>query len=331
MAALDKKLLTVDIQSVLENNVTASMVHQIMADIGEKLLHYDVQRLPDGDDGQDENEQLIQLYLDAKSIAGLADSTIKQYRYELRRTCKDMNVSARKITVFHLRQYIMSEMNRGISKNTLKGRAQTWSSFFGWLHQENIIQINPMANLGAIKAKPDERIPFTAEEVQMIKEACRTPRETAMVHFLLSSGCRITEACSINRNDIDYQNLRLTVTGKGSKPRVVYIDNVTAMMLKRYMKSRKDIDPALFAGRGGVRLKRGGAEKMLGKVGDRAGVPGVFPHRFRHTFATNMLDRGMSIQEVSALLGHSKLETTMTYITMNQRNTENNYRRFACM
>lgn len=64
---------------------------------------------------------------------------------------------------------------------------------------------------------------------------------------------------------------------------------------------------------------------------ERANVPNVHPHRFRHTMATNLIDRGMKIQEVSTILGHAKLDTTMTYVHVNQRNTENDYRRYASL
>lgn len=332
MSVLDKKLLSSDIQSVLDNYIPANSVRKIMEEIGEKLTRYEVTTKPGGDGGgQDENDQLIQLYVDAKSVDGLSEKTIARYKYILDRMSKGISVPIRKITVHHLRQYIISEKNRGVCNNTIKGSVQIWKGFFNWLQHESIIQINPAANLGSIKAKREEEPPFTSEEIQLIKESCEDDRELALVHFLLSTGCRVSELCSVNRADIDYQNLRLSVTGKGDKTRTVYIDNVTAMMLQRYVSGRKDFNPALFLGRGEKRLEIGGVEKILRGIGSRSHVPGVHPHRFRHTFATNMVDRGMEIQEVSALLGHCKLDTTMTYVKVNQRNTENNYRRFACM
>ena len=121
------------------------------------------------------------------------------------------------------------------------------------------------------------------------------------------------------------------MTGKGDKTRTVYIDNVTAMMLKRYLAKRKDIDPALFYSRRGSRFTPGGIRAMLKRIEGRTNVPGVHPHRFRHTLATNLIDRGMSIQEVSIILGHADIKTTMTYVHVNERNTENAYRKYACM
>lgn len=331
MPILDKKLLLSDIEERLNNYIPANTVRQILADAGEVLTRYEVTTLKPDDGGEDESKQLIRLFLDAKTIEGKAPSTIARYDYILNRLHDDTGVSVKKITVYHLRQYMMSEKERGISMNTLKGNANCWSAFFQWLRNEGIIEKDPTVNLGQIKAKSEVELPFNSEQLQLIKEACETELESALVHFLLTTGCRISEVCSVNRNDIDYQNLRLTVTGKGDKTRTVYIDNVTALMLKRYLATRTDIDPALFYSRNHRRFEPGGVRAMLKRIEERCHVPNIHPHRFRHTLATNLVDRGMSIQEVAAILGHANIDTTMTYVYVNQRNTENNYRKFACM
>ena len=214
---------------------------------------------------------------------------------------------------------------------TIQHNGWIYSSFFGWLFNEGLLPTNPTANLGQVKANPQEELPFTGDQIQLLKENCENDLQRALVHFLLATGCRISEVCSVNRDDIDYANLKLEVLGKGDKRRTVYIDNVTAMMLKRYLATRKDIDPALFYSRNHQRYTDDGIREMLVKLGDRAHVPGVHPHRFRHTLATNLIDRGMSIQEVSVILGHADIRTTMKYIHVNEKNTENSYRKYACM
>lgn len=330
MSILDKKLLLADIETRLNNYIPANTVRQIIADAGEAMVDYEVTaKTPD--DSKDESKQLIRLFLDAKTIEGKAPSTVNRYEYILNRLHDDTGVPFKKITVYHLRQYLMSEKDRGISMNTLKGNANCWSAFFQWLRNEGLIDTDPTVNLGQIKAKSETELPFTGEQIQLIKEACENELELAIVHFLLTTGCRISEACSVNRSDIDYQNLRLTVTGKGDKTRTVYIDNVTALMLKRYLATRDDIDPALFYSRNNRRFEPGGVRAMLKRIEERSHVPGIHPHRFRHTLATNLVDRGMSIQEVAAILGHANIDTTMTYVYVNQRQTENNYRKYACM
>lgn len=331
VAILDKKLLLDDLKTRLDDYIPANTAGRIITDLGELLTKYEVTILkPDGG-GDDESKQLLRMYLDALEIEGKSEKTIAQYSYTINKLHDDIGVPLRKITVYHLRQYMMAEKNRGVSMTTIKTCNYVYSGFYKWLMNEGLISENPTTNIGTIKAKQAEQIPFNGDEVQLIKEACSNDLQRAIVYFLLSTGCRVSELCSVNRRDVDFQNLKLTVTGKGNKTRVVYIDNVTAMMLRRYLDTRQDIDPALFISRNKERFTTRGIQRMLAKIGERSHVPDVHPHRFRHTLATNLIDRGMSIQEVSAILGHAKLDTTMTYVFVNQRNTENSYRRYACM
>ena len=332
MAVLDKRLLLADLEDKLNAYIPANTVRQIINDTGEVLTGYEVTALPpdDGGGGDRETQQLIRMFADAKAIEGKSPKTIERYSYCLNRLFEAVKTPAKKITVYHLRQYMMSEKDRGISMNTIKGNSHIYSAFFGWLHAEGIIPVNPTVNIGVIKGDPTEEIPFTGEEIHRLKEAAENELQSAVIHFLLATGCRVSEMCAVNRGDVDYQNLRLEVLGKGNKRRTVYIDDVTDLLLKRYLSTRTDMEQELFRSRRG-RFQPGGIRAMLKRIEERSHVPNVHPHRFRHTLATNLIDRGMSIQEVAAILGHSKLDTTMTYVYVNQRNTENSYRRYACM
>lgn len=331
MSILDKKLLLSDIEKRLNAYVPADTVRQILADAGEILTHYEVTATDPDDGGRDESKQLVRMYLDAKEIEGRAKSTLKRCEYILNRLIEAVNVPLDRVTVYHLRQYIMAEKARGISMNTIKGDVSVYSGFYDWLHREGLITIDPTANIGQIKATVEKEVPFSSEEIQLIKESCTNDLQLAVVHFLLATGCRVSEVCSVNRSDVDYRNLKLSVTGKGNKTRTVYIDDVTALMLKRYLETRDDVDPALFYSKRKCRFTPDGIRLMLKVLEERSHVPNVHPHRFRHTLATNLIDRGMSIQEVAAILGHAKLDTTMVYVSVNQRNAENSYRRYACM
>ena len=332
MAILDKKLLLADIEKRLNAYVPADTVRRIIADAGQAMMNYEVTAFgPDGGGGGNESEQLIQLYLDAKSIEGKADSTIALYKDVLGRFAEDIGAPLSRVTVYHLRKHMMAEKARGVSMTTIKSRGYIYSGFYKWLRNEGLIDTDPTSSIGVIKASSEKEIPFSAPEIQLIKEACQNDRHRAIVHFLLSTGCRVSEMCSVNRTDIDFQSLSLTVKGKGDKKRTVYIDDVTALMLKRYLASRKDASPALFVGRKAKRSDPHDIRVILTGIGQRSHVPGVHPHRFRHTLATQLVDRGMSIQEVANILGHSKLDTTMVYVAINQRNTENSYRKYACM
>lgn len=333
MSVLDKKMLLLDLETKLNAYIPANTVRQITYDLGEIMMKYEVETVEDKNEiCEDESQQLLKMFIDAKSIEGKSKATTEHYRYVLQRMIHDIKVPVRKITVYHLRQYMMTEKDRGISMNTIRGNNNAYSSFFTWLHKEGLIESNPTANISTIKARPEEEEPFTDEEIQLIKEAARNEFQLAMVYFLLQTGCRISEVCNLNIDDLDFHDLKLNVVGKGDKVREVYMDKVTALMLKRYLDTRKDNHPALFYNnRKGDRYTPGGIRRMLKSLEERSRVKGVHPHRFRHTFATNLTDRGMDIQEVSYILGHSKLDTTMTYVRVNKKNTENAYRKYACM
>ena len=101
------------------------------------------------------------------------------------------------------------------------------------------------------------------------------------------------------------------------------------MTLANYLSQRKDNHEALFVGRGTERITPHGVRKMLRQLGETAHVQHVHPHKFRRTRATALIRHGMAIQEVAAILGHDKLDTTMTYVVMNKADIKESYRRYA--
>ena len=272
---------------------------------------------------------MLEAFLSAKAIEGRSDKTLIRYRYVLNRALTEMHITERRITVYHLRSWLMKERDRGVSDCTLEGYREIFSSYFNWLQREALITNNPCVNLGAIRCAKVVRLPFTDVEIERMKEACDNIRDKALICFLLSTGCRISEVVALNREDINMQNLVCKVHGKGNKERVVYIDNITRMNLKRYEKSRTDLYPALFIGRGTERMHPGGIRRMLKHIEQKSGVENVHPHRFRRTLATNLINRGMPIQEVARVLGHDKLDTTMEYIYIDDKDVQVSYRKYS--
>lgn len=275
------------------------------------------------------NTDVLEGYLRAKSIEGRSPTTITRYRYILTRAFRQIGIPERKITVHHLRGYLMSERERGISDGTLEGIRSAFSAYFDWLHKEALITKNPCTNLGPIKCPKIMRLPFSDVEIERLKAACGEIRDKAIICFLLTTGCRISEVVSLDRGDVDMQRMSCKVFGKGSKERVVYFDNITRMYLRKYMMSRTDLSPALFSGKGSERMTPGGVRKMLKTVGEIAHVENVHPHRFRRTLATNLINRGMPIQEVARVLGHDRLDTTMTYIYIDDHDVQVSYRKYS--
>ena len=280
---------------------------------------------PEGDPDGD----MMEAYLSAKAIEGRSVKTLERYRYILVRLLRAVRVTERHMTVFHLRGFLMAERQRGVSDSTLEGYRSVFSAYFNWLQREAQIVQNPCVNLGPIKCPKVVRLPYSDVEIERLKEACDNPRDKAMICFMLSTGCRISEVCGLNRADIDYQGMQCKVHGKGDKERIVFIDNITRMNLRRYELARADDSPALFAGRGSDRMTPGGVRKQLKAIGRAAGVENVHPHRFRRTLATNLINRGMPIQEVARILGHDQLDTTMKYVYLDDRDVQVSYRKYS--
>lgn len=329
MGVLDKKLFLADLQARLDAFVPANDARRILEQAADVLSGYDLTAATPAEGGHDESENMIRLFLDAKGVEGRSRQTISQYGYVLRGMRKGVGVPIDKITVHHLRSWLMREKERGVSLRTLEGYRYVMSSFFGWLWREEILPKNPTVNLQPIKHQKMLRKPFSPEEIERLKEAAHTTRDKTILAVLLSTGCRISEICQLDVLDIDMQARAVTVLGKGNKERRVYLDDVAVMYLRRYSRERTDDSPALFTGKGSDRLTPDGVRYMLGQLEARSGVENVHPHRFRRTLATSLISHGMAIQEVAAILGHDKIDTTMTYIYLDQSAVESAYRKFA--
>ena len=310
--------------------VTAEELNTIMKAVADLLQEYDVFEIAGRESGKDD---LLECYLDALKVEGRSPKTLERYEYVIRRLMRALGVPTRQVTVYHVRGYLSAEQKRGISEGTLDGIRQVFSAYFGWLHREGLIERDPMGNIGTIKGQKKQKQIYTPVEIEKLNERCAdlryTERNKAIISFLKSTGCRISEMTGLDRKAVDLQTLQVVVLGKGNKQRKVYMDEVAGMMLAKYLETRTDSNPALFVGAKGERLTPGGVRAMLKELAGRAGVEHVHPHKFRRTLATNLQRRGMPIQEVAHILGHETLDTTMKYVMVDQENTRHDYRRFA--
>lgn len=328
MSVAAKQTLIKTLCCRLGDVVTANQLSEIEMALNIELANYEIEcieRVESDSDTQD----FLDAFFAAKELEGRSKKTIRLYSNLLYRFFEDTHTPIRQITVFHLRAHLQHEKERGISDKTLEGQRSIFCSFFGWLHKEGLLPNNPTANLAPIKCAKIVRLPFTEVEIEKLRENCSCTRDKAIVSFLLATGCRISEVVALNRDDIDFKSGKLVVFGKGAKERQVYLTDVAIMYLQRYLMERTDDFPALFITRQNTRISPNGVRKMLHQVEERSGVENVHPHRFRRTLATSLISHGMPIQEVAAVLGHDKLDTTMTYVYLSNDNIHNNYRKFA--
>jgi len=310
----------------MADKLTMDQISGLMAATFRLLDHFEMIEMAAEDN---EADNMLESYVAALRVECRSQKTIDRYVYVIGKLMDFAKVSTRRISVYHLRNYLAQEKERGICENTLEGYREIFSAYFNWLQRESLIDRNPCTNLGVIKVPKKEKKTYSDAELERLNWYCGNIRNRAILHFLRSTGCRISEVTELDRDAVALDALECVVHGKGNKERKVYLDEVAGMLLQQYLNERKDDSPALFVNRYGNRMKPGGVREMLKELAKKAGVEHVHPHKFRRTLATNLTRHGMPIQEVANILGHEKLDTTMKYVVLDDQNTKAQYRRFA--
>ena len=261
------------------------------------------------------NEAILKRYVACLLIEGRSPKTIAAYERTVIKLFEALQKNFADMTVSDLRYFLAYEKSRGVSNRTLENTRARISSFFSWLLDEELIIKNPCRTIAPIKFTKEVKLPFSSIEIDSLRSTCKNKKERAIIEFLLSSGVRVSELCTLRISDINFDTLTVIVReGKGAKQRTVYINDLTCKHLVEYLSSRNVNGDFLFYNKWKEPMNPGGIRHLLKTLGERANVGNVHPHRFRRTFATNLANRGMDIQEISALLGHENLNTTMTYV-----------------
>ena len=270
-------------------------------------------------------------FLVRKRVEGRSEGTIEQYKLHLKRMLQYINKPVCEITETDLFVYLSSYKKlRNVSSIYLDNIRLVFSSFFGWLTNKGYIGKNPAAGLEPIKSEKRIKRPLSDIELEILRRKCVVKRDISIIEFLYSTGVRVSELVALNRQDIDFERMDAVVYGKGAKERDVYLTAATCMYLKEYLDSRSDDNEALFVGLRAPhkRLTVSGVEEILRKLGKNTGIDRVHPHRFRRTMATNILNKGMPIEEVKEILGHVKLDTTMIYCQINKENVKHHHKKY---
>lgn len=266
-----------------------------------------------------------------RKLSGLSPATLDNYRLTVTMFLSTITKKIGDYTSDDIFNYLdLYRKIRKVSLSRIKNMQSALSSFFAWLFKKDYIPANPVAQLDGIKLPKKIKKAFSDEERELLKLACTSTRDTALIEFLYSTGVRVSEAVRLNCSDINFTTRELVVYGKGAKERITYINPSTAFWLQKYLAERDDDNPALFASLYAPheRLSKKGIEDLLHRIGSRANVNNVHPHRFRRTCATNALNRGMPLEQVSQLLGHEKLDTTKIYCTVNQEHVKMSHTKF---
>lgn len=284
------------------------------------------------DEKSDLNKRIV-YYLGAKRIDGLSPRTLNNYKYTLEMFAQRMNKSVSKITTDDIRAYItyLSEA-RNLKETSLQTHINTLRAFFGWLHTEEKIKKNPMLKIHSLKLdKKNARQALSAEELERLRDACKGYREKALVEFLVSSGCRLSEVAQLSVEDLNFNDRTVIVTGKGDKSRLVFFSVRARLMLQEYIKLRKGGTGLFVSSKTPyLPLKQRAIQRIIHAISERAGLAArVHPHLLRHTFATLALNSGMDVTVIQRLLGHEDIATTQIYATMNEDVIKHQYNKYV--
>ena len=279
------------------------------------------------------NEDFLQMFFAAKQIEGCSSRTIKFYKTTLETMFSQIETEVRKITTEEMREYLSEYQKRNNCSNvTIDNVRRNISSFFSWLEEEDYILKSPMKRIHKIKTKKVVKNTISDEAIEKLRDGCKTTRDKAIIDLLYSTGMRVGELVNLNIDDIDLEGRECVVYGKGDKERRVYFDAKSKVHLKEYIDSRADDNPALFVTLNAPfkRLKISGVEIRLRELGRELKVERIHPHKFRRTMATRAIDKGMPIEQVQKILGHSQIDTTMQYAMVNQNNVKISHHKYIC-
>ena len=281
-------------------------------------------------DYEERNRELLDGFLRAKKLKGLSPKTLERYTVELNFF---LDWSCKLVLDYEpqdIREYLVfrQELNN-CSNISLNNYRRTLSSFYKWLEIEEYIIRNPMKAVGKIKEESRIKKPFTDEEIEKMRNllyADYDERDIALFELLLSSGIRLSECVNLNIEDIDLENRKFTVIGKGNKERVCYFGTKAKLALEEYLLCRVDDNPALFVqiDEPYNRLGPTGLGAVIRQVGMECGVK-AHPHKFRRTLASKLNHRNVPLEQIQKILGHENINTTLIYVSINPEDVKLSY------
>ncbi len=256
----------------------------------------------------------------------LSPRTIKSYGRDLDSLiawCNSAGIDDRqRLDGEHARSWSAQCFRRGLSAKSIQRQLSAARSFFRYLVRERAVTSNPVQDIAAPKAS--KRLPGNLDADRMARlldiegEGPLVDRDRAILELLYSSGLRLAELTDLDIVDVDLRDATVRVTGKGNKDRIVPVGRMARQALKAWLKSRGTLadadESALFVSQRGGRLSARSVQTRVKHWARRQGIDtNVYPHLFRHSFATHLLESSHDLRGVQELLGHANISTTQVY------------------
>lgn len=272
-----------------------------------------------------------------------SSKTIDSYEGDLEKYFSFLNTNEilmDEVTVSDIRNFLEVEINNGISKRSCNRRLSCYRTFYDFLVNEKYVEINPFLLVNSPKL--EKRYPKTLyrEQIEELLKAnsARTDkfasRDQAILLLLYTSGIRASELVNIDIQRISTKNRIVSIVGKGNRERLATFTEQCQKSLEEYiegtrqkqMKLAKEKSNALFLNKYGQRLSTRGLEYILVKIQEKTGIYlNIYPHIFRHSFATHLLENGADLRTIQELLGHKSLNSTQVYTHVSEETLRKEY------
>lgn len=266
-------------------------------------------------------------------------NTVSSYERDLKKFSNNLNnKKINEITRKDIQNYL-KDLNKDHNPRSTSRNISTLKSFYKYLKINKIVKVNPMDQINNPKTKKALPKVLSEEEINdLLDIELKTNfdyRNKAMLELMYSSGLRVSELINLNVNDIDLENDTVKIFGKGSKERIIPLNDFAKEALREYiMVHRKELfkhgeNNYLFLNNHGNKMTRQGFFKILKKIAQEKNIKTDFsPHTLRHSFATHLLKYGADLRSIQELLGHSDISSTQIYTHVTNEKLENDYKEY---
>lgn len=272
----------------------------------------------------------VKYYLVAKTIENSSKQTIKQYKHKLINFFHAVRKSVQDVTTTDVRIYLYNyKQQNNNSDSSVDSTRRVLNAFYQWAVKNEYVLRNPVLKIEHIKFQSKERQPLSQINLESLRYCCHNVREKALVDFLYSTGCRVSECSNVLLSDIDWNARSVVIKhGKGDKRRTVFFNAESELSLKNYLRTREDDTPYLFVSDRKPHNQLGvkSIQNIFRNISERSNIK-VTPHILRHTFATNGLRAGIPIDRLQAMMGHTRPETTLIYAKLDKSELQMEHQR----
>lgn len=289
-------------------------------------------------------QKLIKQFQDFLLVEkGLSENSIFSYTYDIKKFQSYLDRNSKDFLIVEtedIANFLKEQRRKKISSRSLARAVAALRQFYKFLKEENKVESNPAEKIQTPEVKKTLPDYLSLAEIEELFSAIREDepfelRDKAMFELLYSSGLRISEACNLRMEDVDLENMFLTVRGKGGRERLVPFGEKAFNILKAYIEgAREDIlksrfSDYLFISKKGDFLNRKSVWRLLKKYLQRTSIRKVVtPHTFRHSFATHLIENNADLRSVQELLGHIDISTTQIYTHLASRTLKEVHKKF---